>query len=137
MSRSQGEPSKQSDAKCRSGPRVGSVRNQTPSPYYMRLTGSNIVVLSATGPGELATRNHFIPSLAETIRQADGKKGIYEMLMTAKSEMRHSHDKTAARQNPMFMSNAYKKVVLPQPMLDETTFVDFFKQFKSYANNQK
>ena len=59
MSGSQSEPSTQSDAKVPSGPRVGLRRAH--SPYYLRLTGSNIIVLSAAGPGELAIRNHFIP----------------------------------------------------------------------------
>ena len=85
----------------------------------LKYPNTNVTVLMSTLFGQTSHRHHFIPAIAEEIKNSDGKRSVHDMFTDASSKMMQHSIASYKRQNPEYRTTNRKRLVLPEHLTAE------------------
>ena len=80
----------------------------------LKYPNTNVTVLMSTLFGQTSHRHHFIPAIAEEIRNSDGERSVHDMFTDASSKMMQHLGASYRQQNPEYRTTIRKRLVLPE-----------------------
>ena len=85
----------------------------------LKYPNTNVTVLMSTLFGQTSHRHHFIPAIAEEIRNSDGERSVHDMFTDASSKMMQHSRASYQQQNPEYRTTNRKRLVLPEHLAAE------------------
>ena len=85
----------------------------------LKYPNANVTVLMSTLFGQTSHRHHFIPAIAEEIKNSDGKRSVHDMFTDASSKMIQHSRASYQQQNPEYRTTNRKRLVLPEHLAAE------------------
>ena len=85
----------------------------------LKYPNTNVTVLMSTLFGQTSHRHHFIPAIAEEIRNSDGERSVHDMFTDASSKMMQHSRASYQQQNPEYRTTNRKRLVLPEHLTAE------------------